>query len=106
MDTDPKPASSQPSEPRPTRRETARRRVRILKVGASVAASGVFVAAAAAAHEAHPGGGGASTRAGSLTVPTAFAKRLTQSDDFGDGGSIGPIQNDGSGTPRTGTHTS
>lgn len=106
MDTNPKPANAEPSEPKPTRRETARRRVLTLKVGASVAASGVFVAAAAAAHEAHPGGGGAATRDGSLTVPTAFAERLTQSDDFGDGGSIGPVQNDGSGTPRTGTHTS
>lgn len=107
MDTDPQLTNPAPNDPKPTRTEAARRRVRTLKVGAAVAAAGAFVAVGAAAQEAHPGGGsGASTAGGSLTLPTEFAERLAESDDFGDGGSIGPVQSDGSGMPRTGTHTS
>ena len=105
METDQPSAPPEPSEARPTRREVARRRVRTLKVGAAVAASGVFVAAGAAVHEAHPGGGTGATD-GSLTVPSEFAERLEQSDDFGEGGSIGPFTGDGGAMPRTGTHTS
>jgi hypothetical protein len=106
MDNDPHLPRSPFPEPSPGRRETARKRVRTLKVGAAVAASGVFAAAAAAAHEAHPGGGSASSGTGSLTVPTAFAQRLTESDDFGNGGSISPAPSSGTDLPRTETHTS
>jgi hypothetical protein len=105
METDQPTTPQEPPEPRPTRREATRRRVRTLKVGAAVAASGVFVATGAAAHEAHPGGETAALD-GSLTVPSEFAQRLEQSDDFGEGGSIGPFSGDGGGVPRTGTHTS
>jgi hypothetical protein len=106
MDTDPQVEQASPSEPRQSRKEIARRRARTLKVGAAVAASGAFVAVATAAYEAHPGGGGALAGDGSLTVPAELAELLTHSNDFGEGGSIAPLQSDGSSTPRTTTHTS
>lgn len=86
----------------PSRVVAARRRVRNLKVGVAVAATGVFATTAAAAYRAHPGASGGSTQ---LEPPSSFTDQLSQSDFFGQG-SFGPGQDQGGSAPSASTHTS